>query len=330
MRPSRDEGDAARRLAQRLGTSHHEVQLRTGEITSHLGAAISSLDQPSADGVNTYFISQAARQAGLTVALSGIGGDELFAGYSAFRVFRRLERLAGVLGRVPLAARRASMRADSVARLPTRVRKGLALLSSGAHAESMYASLRTMFSPGQRVRLLHSAALDPPNGSRVDAKLRDGTLDAVNAYGVLELTHYVRNTLLRDTDSMSMAHGLEVREPLLDHELIEMAMSIPGHLKLAGEGNKSVLTAAVPEVDWRTRMAPKMGFTLPFERWMRTTARDFVEERLLGPQLSFLDQNEVRRLWRAFVGGRSREISWSRMWTLTVLADYTSRHGLTP
>jgi asparagine synthase (glutamine-hydrolysing) len=152
----------------------------------------------------------------------------------------------------------------------------------------------------------------------------------VNAYGALELSNYLRNTLLRDADAMSMAHSLEVRVPLLDHLLVERAMRTPGALKLARGGNKPLLTAAVaglPDAAVRRR---KMGFSLPYDAWFRGPLRPWMEGLLLGDavrRLRFLSPGAVERLWRSFLAG-DRTTSHARVFCVAALAGYCDANGV--
>ena len=136
----------------------------------------------------------------------------------------------------------------------------------------------------------------------------------------------MRNTLLRDSDSMSMAHGLELRVPFLDQALVEACFRIPGEKKLQGSSPKSLLLASLgvdlpPEIVKR----PKRGFTLPFERWLRGEMRNVVEETLLGndSDQGALNPDAMREVWRRFLAG---ETSWSRPWSLFVLKRWCEKN----
>jgi asparagine synthase (glutamine-hydrolysing) len=183
---------------------------------------------------------------------------------------------------------------------------------------------RTLFSPRQRGRLLSSAE----NGTRMRAELslrealrRAEGLDAINRVSYLETRCYMLNTLLRDADSMSMAHGLEVRVPLIDHQLVEQVMALPGTWKIDGKTPKrllvNALNGALPD---SIVHRPKRGFTLPFEHWMRGALRRQIEstittiaDQLLG---NFLRADAARQVWKDFLNGQT---SWSRPWALFVL-----------
>jgi asparagine synthase (glutamine-hydrolysing) len=151
-------------------------------------------------------------------------------------------------------------------------------------------------------------------------------LDPVNRVSYLESRWYMRNTLLRDSDFMSMAHGLELRVPFLDRALVETCFRIPGNRKLQGDSPKSLLLASLgadlpPQIVNR----PKRGFTLPFERWLRREMRPVVENVLLKSNWdqTALSASAVQAVWNRFLAG---ETSWSRPWSLFVLRRWCEQN----
>jgi asparagine synthase (glutamine-hydrolysing) len=331
------EAPYAAEVARRFGCDHHQVHLPARRAAEDFAGAIRALDQPSADGVNTYLVSKAAREAGLRVALSGLGGDEVFAGYSLFRTFGRLHALARAAARLPAKGRWALGLGESTARAPVQLRKLSALLAGDGSAASTYATLRAMFTPAERRLLLSDdlAAHDREGGAAMmpdglERLLADGKLSPVNAYSALEITNYLRNTLLRDTDTMSMAHSLEVRVPLLDHVLLERVMRVPGGLKVCADDNKPLLTAAAGDLPASAVSRRKMGFTLPYEAWFKGPLRGWMEELLLGGamrRLGFLRPEPVERLWRAFLKG-DRSTTYARVWCVAALAGWCEANGV--
>lgn len=152
----------------------------------------------------------------------------------------------------------------------------------------------------------------------------------MTALSVLELCKYMRSTLLRDGDAMSMAHGLEIRFPLLDQEVVELALSIPAALKLCGAHNKALLAAVVPEFPMAAIDRPKTGFSLPFDAWCRGPLREWMEQRLFASELTrsgLVQPQALHSLWDGFFRG-PRFVSHSRVWSLAVLAEWTQRHRI--
>jgi asparagine synthase (glutamine-hydrolysing) len=330
------EATYAAEVARRYGCDHHQVHLPASRAVLDFGNAIRALDQPSVDGVNTYFVSKAAREAGLTVALSGLGGDEVFAGYPNFRRFGGLLALTRAAAALPPILHRGLGFAEATPAVPVQLRKLSALLAGDGSAPAAYAALRAMFTPEERRSLLADGVEEPGYlgvivPPELEPLLAAGKLSAVNAYSALELSNYLRSTLLRDTDAMSMVHAVEVRVPLIDHVLVERVMRTPGALKIASTDNKPLLTAAVSALPEIAVNRQKMGFTLPYEAWFRGPLRPWMEGLLLGDtvrRLGFLDPKRVERLWRAFLKG-DRYTNFARVWCVAALAGWCDAHGVT-
>jgi asparagine synthase (glutamine-hydrolysing) len=322
------EAPYAAEVARRYGCDHHRVHFPAARAIGELDRALRALDQPSVDGVNTYFVSEAAREAGLTVALSGLGGDEVFAGYPNFRLFGQLRAAARAANLLPSALHRAIGLAGAAERVPQKLRKVSHLLAGDGSAAATYAALRAMFTPDERSAL--TVGLEDHGSSGVSCPADIERLSPVNAYSALELSNYLRDTLLRDADAMSMAHSLEVRVPLLDHVLIERVMRVPGALKIGSEGNKPLLTAAVPALPEAATGRRKMGFTLPYDAWFRGPLRPWMEGLILGGsarRLGFLRPSGVERLWRSFLEG-DRYTTHARVWCVAAIAGWCDANGV--
>jgi asparagine synthase (glutamine-hydrolysing) len=317
--PEFNEAPYSRAVAAELETDHHEIAVTQREVLEALPHAIAAMDQPTADGINTYMISRAARRAGLTVALSGLGGDEVFGGYSSFRTVPRMERWLKAWRRIPVPLRRC-VTSTMTGLMPAGDAAGkLALLMGGSPVDP-YSLSRTLFLPDLISRLARvSPTAQRGAGERMPADPGRG-FDPVNRVSYRELRNYLPNTLLRDSDCMSMAHGLELRAPFVDHRLVEFMLSVPGGEKLDGGGNKPMLARAMrgilPEAISRRA---KRGFTFPFQRWMRDDLRPEIERAFGGRngQLAdWMNCDAVRQVWSGFLDGRT---SWSRPWALYVL-----------
>jgi asparagine synthase (glutamine-hydrolysing) len=327
-----DEGAVAARVALQMGCEHHDVRVPALEALSQVPAAVAALDQPSIDGVNTYIVSKAVRESGTVVALSGVGGDEIFAGYSTFRTvgqWAKLNTLVRSIGAGPFTR----WAARSSLPLSVPLRKALGLAGANPASGEFHRSLRMLFSSGQVQRLsqgvfdeTHDGEVCPPwldtgRGPRIEP------FGAVGALSQMELDGYLRNTLLRDSDAMSMAHGLEVRAPFLDHHLIALAASVHGRDKIEGEQNKPLLAAAIPELPHFVSRRRKTGFGLPFDFWLRGPLRSWAAGHVDdgGDGLSRVEKQSI---WASFLQG-SRTVSWSRAWALIVLASWLRRYEVT-
>ncbi len=320
----------AAEVAARFGCVHHAVRITGEEAGASFAEALQAQDQPSGDGLNTWLVARAARREGLSMALSGLGGDEVFAGYPNFRTFERLVKLSGAAAFVPrpflsfLAGRAARPEASN------RFRKAVAVAEAGGRSEGVGAALRTLFTDRQIEGLIPGSAYRPGTGDERSMAPPSASGDLVNDLSRFDLAGYLRNTLLRDTDSMSMASSLEVRVPLLDHVLLEYVLSLPGDMKLAGEGNKALLFEAVPELPREAGLRSKMGFVLPIESWFRGSMRGRLEELLLGlagPSAGIFDQRGVADVWKAFLGGDG-SMTATRVLTLASLVAWMAEHDL--
>ncbi|HLX85004.1 MAG TPA: asparagine synthase (glutamine-hydrolyzing) [Terriglobales bacterium] len=326
-----DEGQYSREVARRFRTEHHEIPVSAEDALAELPEALRAMDQPTIDGINTYLVSAKTRAAGVKVALTGLGADEMFAGYSNFRRVPKMESLARQLGRLPRSARRplaASMAVFGGKR--DRKRKLTELAAGDDTLVHPYFLARELFNSTER-DALDSTPEYRASRQSLDGVLRDSvaaskSLDPVNRVSYFESIFYMRNTLLRDSDFMSMAHGLELRVPFLDRALVETCFGIPGKTKLNGSSPKSLLLASLGvELPHEIVNRPKRGFTLPFERWLRGEMRQTVESFLLKNELvhASLNPNAVRDVWNRFLTGTT---SWSRPWSLFVLASWCERN----
>ena len=338
--PERDfsEAEIARRTAKRFGTTHQELMIGGEEMLARMDEAIAAFDQPSMDGINTYFVSWAARQAGLKVALSGLGSDEVFGGYSTFRTAPQLARFAKWAQAAPASLRRAT--APAVQALGQKLspgdagRKAASAWSDPEFFPDAYFLSRTLFPPEQAMALLSRIPEKSAEKPSADWKswleqisIEAGTLNGASKTSWLELRSYMVNILLRDTDSMSMRHSLEVRVPFLDHPLVEFALSLSDSAKRHAERPKALLVAALADLlPEEVVNQNKRTFTLPWETWLRGPIRDRVAASFAdwAPPLELLISREAATaVWTDFL---AQKTTWSRPWSLYVLNEWVKHH----
>jgi asparagine synthase (glutamine-hydrolysing) len=326
------EAEHSRAIAAKFRTDHHEISVSVADVLAAISDAGAAMDLPTMDGINTFFVSREARNVGVKVALSGLGGDEVFAGYSSFRTVPRMEQFAQFWKHIPGALRNPLASAfASLSRESDQNRKLAALARGNGHVLHPYFLSRMLFTPAQRESLFPAGgqAADVANAS-IELTLRHAqALDPVNRVSYLESRCYMLNTLLRDADFMSMSQGLEVRVPLIDHQLAAAVLRFPGRWKLNGTPKKLLVGALAGSLPDEIVHRPKRGFTLPFDLWMRRELRAEIESVLAekhikaGPLGDLLDAQRVQQVWNDFLRGT---ISWSRPWSLYVLERWCELH----
>lgn len=331
-----DEAPFAEAVAKALGTEHQTVRLRRSDFASHLTAALASIDQPTFDAINTYFVSKAVREAGVTVALAGTGGDELFGGYRSFEELPRImawnRRMAALpaplLRRLGYSAGR--IRSGAVRGFPPQTRWGKLgdVLAARDDLVALYQVSYGLFTED----FLRELAVDTPAAQH---GLAPGTADelralvdgspALGAISNLELSMFIGQRLLRDTDAASMAVSLEVRVPLLDHAVVEAAAGLSESERYLPLRRKQILRdVALDGLDPGLFERPKSGFVMPFDVWCRDSLKIEMDETLRDARLCErvgLDPGAVARLWDSFLSG-SPGLYWSRPWSLFVLLDW--------
>jgi asparagine synthase (glutamine-hydrolysing) len=272
-----DEAPIAAEVARQFGTRHTERYITEREFHDDLPKILAAMDQPTIDGVNTWFVSKAAHELGLKVAISGLGGDELFGGYPSFRDVPFWVRTLAIPGQIPGLG-------DLVRRLLTGVGhisqamspKAAGLLKYGKTYAGAYFLRRGLFMPwelqsviGADVARRGLQRLNPIG--RIEAQLKPMPMTSFGKVAALESSLYMRNQLLRDTDWASMAHSLEVRVPLVDANLLRDIASIA---QTNRSQSKRLLADSLrvplpPSVTQRS----KTGFTTPVQTWMRRDMR---------------------------------------------------------
>lgn len=327
--PEFNEAQYSREIARRFETDHHEILVSLDDTLAVLPDALKAMDQPTIDGINTYLVSARTRAVGVKVALTGLGSDELFAGYSNFRRVPRMESASRRLERLPAFARRALAGSMALAGASGDQRRKLATLAESRESVHPYFLVRELFGATEQEALLAgngyaAAAARLHDELRLSLAVSAG-LDPVNRVSYLESHWYMRNTLLRDSDFMSMAHGLELRVPYLDRALVEASFRIPGKQKLGRLPKPLLLASLGADLPMEIVKRPKRGFTLPFERWLRGEMRPVMENALLrsDSDLGLLNADAVRHTWSRFLAG---ETSWSRPWSLFVLRRWCEQN----
>jgi len=312
-----DESAPARRAAERFGTEHVEIEVSGDRFLEQIGRFFDAMDEPTADGANTYLVAQAARSAGLKVALSGLGGDELLGGYPSFVAVPRLGRLIGALGSVPGGRAAAAWFAG---RLPTRGAPKMAELvgRTPPRLDEVWRAYRALFTDAQVRELTGGGVTAPPDDA--SGQTSDDPFWTVSR---CEIEEFMEPQLLRDADAFTMAWGLELRTPFVDHELLAAVRAAGRWARAGGASYKATLFGRMPGFlpDEHLR-GPKRGFVLPIEQWLRRAVADpSARDAALA---SVFAEPRCRPIVERFARGR---LHWSRVWALYVLERFARRHG---
>jgi len=273
-----DESPLAEEIARRYGTAHTTRVITEQSFQAQLPAVLDAMDQPSIDGINTWFVSQAAREQGLKVAISGLGGDELFGGYPAFRDIPRWVRRFALAGRLPGLGRALRHLISALGPwLPALSPKAGGLIEYGGTYPGAYLLRRGLFMPWELPALIgpdlaHEGLARLRPLDHIQATLRPDPGTPFARVAALEASLYMRNQLLRDADWAGMSHSLEIRLPLVDATLLRTLAALLG---TAARLNGKALLAASPTRPLPPAILarPKTGFTIPTGRWVERADR---------------------------------------------------------
>jgi asparagine synthase (glutamine-hydrolysing) len=326
--PDLSELTLAARTAKVFGLDHTEVRIESADALAAVDAWLGAIDLPSIDGLNVFIISRAVRQRGITVALSGQGGDELFGGYSTFTDVPRLHRLMKMMSWLPKSQRRHLAMLVSSGRTAAFRAKAISIAESGGDLLSLYTRRRQLMSARQLAEFglfaselgLDEHFLHPAEAEALAADPRD----LIWSVGLQECSLYLGNMLLRDGDANSMAHSLEIRVPLLDRKLLDLVFALSGETRLPqGRANKHLLRSAFPDLLREELLhQSKRGFTLPIRRWMLGPLREVCRAGLEQLRTSgVVDPRAIDNVWSSFIS-EPESPAWSRAFACCVLGRH--------
>jgi asparagine synthase (glutamine-hydrolysing) len=342
-----DESQYAARVATAIGSRHTCVTLREEDFLRQLPDALAAIDQPTFDALNTYFVSRAARQAGMTVALAGTGGDELFGGYPSFAELPRMLRAGAWVprplhGAIDGAYRLAgTLLWQVLGQTPPQTRWGKVadVACAGHDLLGLYQVSYALFTREAQSRLAAAGVNAarkiqefglPPQVARSWRERTEGS-EIRHAISLLELSSFIGERLLRDTDAASMAVSLEVRVPLLDYALCEKVAGIDPARRFSPPGKKRLLRdLALGRLDPALFDRPKSGFVLPIGEWARRRLQPEIEHLLCDARLvsrTGLRPETVQTLWRSYLAGRPG-LYWSRVWSIYALLSWCQSHDM--
>lgn len=323
-----DETGASAETANLLDIPHDVIPMPAEKMLASLDHAIRAMDQPTVDGLNSYWIARAAADAGFKVALSGQGGDELFGGYQSVAWFERFFNAASAFHYLPGSLGRALFDRQG---LPFRWRKLSYLVGADDPLVAAQVAVRSLFLESDLKNLLNRR-LASRNGHSEAAELiaewAKQTIhqDLRERIAYLDFPLHLESRLLRDSDLMSMAHSLEVRPVLLDHKVVEFVLQLPVSLRPRKKllFLEAIRTCMPPALYSQLLNRPKRTFSFPFERWIGGPLRPAIDEVFRPGRLaasSVLEPRPVHNLWQRFLNN-PQSVGWSRLWSVFVLARW--------
>ena len=320
------ESKYAKQIAQKFNTKHHEIKLTPENFLTQLPEALNAIDFPSGDGPNSYVVSKATKQAGITMALSGLGGDELFAGYDIFKRYCELEKKAwlniipakGLIGKL-LAAKKKSIQGDKTAEV---------LNLDTINGFNAYPINRKLFNQKDYINLIKEYYDSDNFIKNIIRRSETDKNHLLSRVSLFEIQTYMQNVLLRDTDQMSMAVALEVRVPFLDYKLVEYVLGINDLYKYPHSPKKLLVDSLGDLLPRDIVNRPKMGFVLPWKNWLKEDLKEFCEEQMVQfSKRPFVNREAVLSIWNRFLNNDPK-ITWSRIWHLVVLNNWMNTHQI--
>lgn len=321
-----DESAYAEIISKKFNTRHHKVMLRPEAMIENLFPALKAMDTPSADGINSYVVSKAIRDAGITVALSGIGGDELFAGYPFFKQYKTLQRFSGIWN---LTAGMRKIISKGIFTTNSKSGRMVQLLQSeSCSIQDVYPVFRRILSE-QQLNVLLSEQIHCADVMKHKLSNLAGLsgLPDYSQVSVAEYMGYTQHTLLKDTDQMSMAVSLEVREPFFDHELVEYVLQIPDHIKHPTYPKKLLVEALGDLLPRDIVHRKKQGFVFPWAQWMRNELKSFCAANIHSiSERGFINGEKLLNEWQKFLRG-DKSVRWAEIWIFVILEQWIQNNG---
>ena len=322
-----DESRYAEIVAKKFNTDHTNIRLRPEVMLEELSLALDAMDVPTGDGINTYVVSKAIHEQGIRVALSGVGGDELFAGYPIFSSYIQLQQKRWIW-KSPILFRSLAGSLMGKGAKKDRIRQMMELESPTI--ENTYPILRQLLSPDALHELTSLNGSDKHTLSRqlIAKRSELAKLPYFSQVSAADYLGYTQQTLLKDTDQMSMAHSLEIREPFFDQDLIEFVMSVPDHFKVPVYPKSMLVESLKPMLSDEIVHRKKQGFVFPWKEWLKNDLRPFCEKHIhqIG-QRDFIHGSELKKTWKQFLSG-DPNIRWQEMWLFVVLDYWMEKNGV--
>lgn len=324
-----DESTYSTLISKKYKTEHHPILLKPERFLEELPLALNAMDTPTGDGTNSFVVSKVTKEAGITVALSGLGGDELFAGYPVFQQMASLNKYKHFWS-IPKFLRKGSSALLGLRGTDHKTERLKDLITTdGFSFEKMYPTFRKL--NASSVENFSSNLPTTHNSVEqllIQRKDEIAQLPFLSKITVGEMTSYTQNILLKDTDQMSMASALEVRVPFFDHKLIEYVMHVPDRIKTPKYSKSLLVESLGSRLPDEIVHRKKMGFSFPWDNWIRNELKSFCEEKIQGiSKREIFDGAYLKEYWNRFLK-KDPQVKWINIWLLVVLENWLQTNGV--
>lgn len=319
----------AKSISKKFNTSHHEIKLQPIDFLKQLPEALHAMDHPSGDGPNTFVVASATKKAGITMALSGLGGDELFCGYNIFKRSYSLEN-KWWLNLTPRFLRKVGGEIYKLKNKNVSGEKIAEILSKPiVNFEYSYPVSRQVLNESIIRGITNENELPFNTVYKIIRQQEiQGKHLKFSKYSAAEMETYMQNILLRDSDQMSMAVALEVRVPFLDYKLVEYVLGLNDAMKFPHTPKKLLTDSLGDLLPKEIIDRPKMGFTFPWTSWMKNELKLFCDEKLISfGNREYINDQVLKSLWERFLKG-DLKITWSRLWHIIVLENWLTENKI--
>ena len=324
------EAKYARIIAKKFNTNHTEIKLKPEDFINELPLSLNALDHPSGDGPNTYIVSKVTKNSGITMALSGLGGDELFCGYDVFARMKKLSKL-NYLSTLPKQVK------SSASYVYKKINDGIGaekiselLSQKNFDFENVYPLTRQLITEDWLSNILQTELIKQ-NVVKEFCISNKSAFDKNHIFSetsIAEINTYMQNVLLRDTDQMSMAVALEVRVPFLDYKLVEYVIGLSDNLKTPTTPKKLLIDSLGDLLPSEIVNRKKMGFTLPWKHWMKNELKQLCDDSIYSLSCrEYFQKDAIQLIWKRFLSD-DKSTTWSRVWYLVVLELWMQKNNI--
>jgi asparagine synthase (glutamine-hydrolysing) len=325
-----DESEHALIVAEKFKTAHKSIILKPSDYLDKLPQILDSFDTPSSDGTNTYIVSMIAQQLGITVVQSGLGGDELFAGYPLFKQITLLKNKSWIW-KIPAILRNSILGFRQSTRIRNKIK---VLFETDNSLSNIYSNMRRVMSQETLGYLLAEEQQRTIGYNWVKEEIEQSAdklkrMSLLSQISYCEMVSYTQSVLLKDSDQMSMANSIELREPFFDYELVELALQIPDKFKVANLPKQLLIDSLEGILPKEIIEKKKQTFTFPFEVWLKNELKQLCEQNLktLANYPTVFKIDAVMDYWQRFLND-DQSILWSEIWSLMILGHWLKQNEI--